>query len=93
MDATAREALLRQATNLTADELRSIMRTLELTQARLAQDLGVEPNTVWRWVNGKLLVPQYAVAYLCGQLQIVDLRRRLATRGGGAVTGDRPSRA
>jgi len=77
LNSEAREALLRQATNLTADELREVMRSLGLTQARLALDLGVEPNTVWRWVNGKLLVPQYAVAYLVAKMQIRDLERRL----------------
>jgi transcriptional regulator with XRE-family HTH domain len=49
---------------MTSIEFRIAIRTLRLTQRALAARLGVREETVSRWANGKIDVPQYAVAYL-----------------------------
>lgn len=38
-------------------ELKEARLKLDLTQAQLAEILGVKPNTVARWENGVLVVP------------------------------------
>lgn len=43
------------------DELKKRRVALGLTQAQLAETLGVKPNTVARWENGVLAVPQAIV--------------------------------
>jgi transcriptional regulator with XRE-family HTH domain len=49
---------------MTPAELRVTIRTLGITQRTLAKRLGLREETVSRWANGKIEVPQYAVAYL-----------------------------
>jgi transcriptional regulator with XRE-family HTH domain len=58
---------------LTNLELRATLKTLGLTQKWLAERMGVETSTVWRWAHGELPVPQYVVADL-------KLRRTIAER-------------
>jgi transcriptional regulator with XRE-family HTH domain len=43
---------------MTGDELREKRTTINLTQAQLADVLGVKSNTVARWERGLILVPQ-----------------------------------
>jgi transcriptional regulator with XRE-family HTH domain len=40
------------------------LKDADLTQRALAERLGVDPNTVNRWIGGELAVPKYADAYL-----------------------------
>lgn len=59
---------------MTADEFRATLKSLGLRQRWLAERLGVSTSTVWRWANGDLPVPQYAVFAL-------SLIRQLAAEG------------
>ena len=45
---------------MTADQFRETLRTLQIRQNWLADQLGIETSTVNRWATGKLPVPQYA---------------------------------
>jgi DNA-binding transcriptional regulator YiaG len=49
---------------MTADELRAALEALDMPQRVFAAHLGVAPNTVYRWTNGGLPVPGYAVAFV-----------------------------
>lgn len=49
---------------MTADSLRSTLRTLNVGQAWLARQLKVHPNTVSLWATGAVPVPGYAEAFL-----------------------------
>lgn len=49
---------------MTSNELRAELSALGWTQKRLADRLGVEPDTVGRWANGRTPVPGYVVEYL-----------------------------
>jgi len=62
---------------MTADELRDTLRALDKSQTQFAQEMGVEHNTVWRWVHGVITVPQYAIAYLETLRKLQDMRARL----------------
>jgi transcriptional regulator with XRE-family HTH domain len=46
---------------LTAPEFRAALKALGVSQKWLAERLGVDPVTVWRWAAGAMPVPQYAV--------------------------------
>ncbi|HYG76349.1 MAG TPA: helix-turn-helix domain-containing protein [Planctomycetota bacterium] len=55
---------------MTGKELRSIRDRLQLTQEKLARNLGVTPNTVARWERGEMTIgPTVAAAvqYLAAQ--------------------------
>jgi transcriptional regulator with XRE-family HTH domain len=49
---------------MSGPEFRELLSRATLNQSQLAAILGVAPNTVSRWVNGKLPIPRYAIAYL-----------------------------
>ena len=49
---------------MTNVELKSLRTRLGLTQAELAEDVGVVPNTLARWERGELGIPVWAVARL-----------------------------
>lgn len=52
---------------MTGDELQSARKRLDLTQAALAEELGVATNTVYRWEAGLRAMPAWAhnfVVYL-----------------------------
>ena len=53
---------------MSALELRQAMKHLQLRQVDLAEQLGVSPHTVKRWVHGTQPVPQYValVIHLMG---------------------------
>jgi transcriptional regulator with XRE-family HTH domain len=44
--------------------LRATLKSLGMTQADLAAELGVSQGTVSRWANGSLRLPVYVTAYL-----------------------------
>lgn len=41
-----------------ADELQWAMTQLNVTQVELAAMIGVDPSTVWRWVNASTTIPR-----------------------------------
>lgn len=41
-------------------ELRAAMRTLGVTKTQLSRACGVDFSTVWRWIDGKTIIPVYA---------------------------------
>jgi transcriptional regulator with XRE-family HTH domain len=49
---------------MTGPEFRAALKTLGIRQNWLATKLGVSNVTVWRWANGDLPVPQYAITVL-----------------------------
>ena len=49
---------------MTALDLTTTLRSLGLTQAQFASELGVHVQTVNRWATGKIAVPRYVIAYL-----------------------------
>lgn len=49
---------------MTSNELRAELTALGWTQRRLADRLGVDPDTVSRWTNGRTAVPAYVAEYL-----------------------------
>ena len=63
---------------MTPAELRTALKSLNLSQRSLAERLGVEPATVNRWATGKVPVPQYA-AYV---LELLAERREIAAKLG-----------
>lgn len=40
-----------------AAELRDLIVTARKSQGWLADQLGVRPNTIWRWANGNMPIP------------------------------------
>jgi transcriptional regulator with XRE-family HTH domain len=62
------------------DELRRLRTVLDLTQAGLADELGVTSNTVARWERDEVAIPE-PVARLAKLL--VKLRRTPRKRRGG----------
>jgi len=58
------------------DKLRGIREQLELTQAQLAAELGVRPNTVARYERGILAIPR--VVELAIEALVVRFRARKA---------------
>lgn len=55
---------------MNGQEFREIRRELGLSQERLARQLGVTMNTVWRWETLQEVpkIPELAIRYLQGQL-------------------------
>ena len=49
---------------MTKDELRAIRERMKLTQAELAEKLGVASNTVARWEQGKRPIPVLAERFV-----------------------------
>jgi len=49
---------------MTGPELRAALKSLNLSQRSLAERLGVLPQTVNKWAQGKLPVPKYAAYVL-----------------------------
>lgn len=49
---------------MTSEELRAALIKLGWSQVRLARRLGVAPDTVIRWTNGRTPTPQYVAEYL-----------------------------
>lgn len=47
-----------------APELRDMIVSAGKSQGWLADQIGVRPNTVWRWVNGELPIPDTRDAHL-----------------------------
>lgn len=45
---------------MTAPEFRAALKALSITQKFLADKLGLDKTTVWRWARGDTPVPQYA---------------------------------
>jgi transcriptional regulator with XRE-family HTH domain len=65
---------------MTADQIRDVLRSLGKSQTQLANELGIEHNTVWRWIHGVNPIPQWIVAYisLLLRLQITEAALRHA---------------
>ena len=42
---------------MTADELKAMLVSLNMSQGALAVELGVRPETVWRWTKGRNPIP------------------------------------
>lgn len=62
---------------MTGEELKNRRNALGLTQAELAEILDVKPNTIARWENGVLSVPQTV------ELAMETVERKYGkTRGG-----------
>ena len=59
---------------MTAAEFRAALRGLGLSQRAFAARLGVDHNTVSRWVLGKVPVPHYA-EYVLELLVLTDTAR------------------
>lgn len=59
---------------ISAEQLRRGLKALQLRQVDLAEQLGVSPHTVKRWVHGTQPVPQYValVIYLLSQNQAAE---------------------
>jgi predicted transcriptional regulator len=49
---------------LTASELRHLLKETKLRQYRFAAILGRSPQIVSDWVNGRIPVPGYAIAFI-----------------------------
>jgi DNA-binding transcriptional regulator YiaG len=63
-----------QLTN--GEKMKAARQSLELTQAQLADELGVKANTVYRWESGILDVPKIA------ELAVETLVSRAKKRSG-----------
>jgi transcriptional regulator with XRE-family HTH domain len=68
---------------VTSPEIRAALESLDLTQAKVARHLGVNPATVSDWVRGKRPAPQHFIAWLHAavhirkQDQLIDRLRTL----------------
>jgi transcriptional regulator with XRE-family HTH domain len=51
---------------MTPEEFRAARAALGLSQAKMAQRLGVEGNTVWRWEKGTHPIPKWAAIIVKG---------------------------
>ena len=60
---------------MTPDDLKTHLDTLDWSQAEFARQVGVAPNTVYRWMAGTLPVP----AWLTGYLDMAVTVRRCVT--------------
>ena len=52
---------------MTPEEFRAARAALGLSQAKLAAQLGVEENTIWRWEKGYHPVPKWAAIAIKSQ--------------------------
>ncbi len=59
-----------------SQRVRQLLQELDWNQAKLANKLGVAPNTVSRWMTGALPVPSWLHEYLGAMLAL----RRLAVQ-------------
>ena len=66
---------------MTSNELRAELAALRWTQKRLADRLGVDPDTVSRWTNGRTDVPAYVAEYL----RVVAIVVRFASKISGEM--------
>jgi DNA-binding transcriptional regulator YiaG len=65
------------------EKMKAARQSLELTQAQLADELGVKPNTVYRWESGILDVPkiaELAVETLVTRAKVKSARKKPAKR-------------
>jgi transcriptional regulator with XRE-family HTH domain len=42
---------------MTGEELRQILAKLGMSQGELSRQIGVRPETVWRWIKGRHPIP------------------------------------
>lgn len=49
---------------MTADEFRTVLTALDMTQSSFARKVGISRVAVNRWANGETKVPKLAAAYI-----------------------------
>lgn len=59
-------------------EFQSTLRSVGLSQRKLAGRLGVAVTTVNRWATGHVVVPRYAEAYLELYAERIEIARKLS---------------
>lgn len=45
---------------MTAEELKKILKDMDMSQGELARELGVRPETIYRWCKGRHPIPATA---------------------------------
>lgn len=56
-------------------ELQQVLSALKWSQAKLSRRIGVDKNTVGRWVSGKNKVPKVVIMYLELKYVLQDLAK------------------
>jgi DNA-binding transcriptional regulator YiaG len=62
-----------QSRTMTAQEFRTTIRALGISQRALAKRLGLAVSTVNRWAVGEAPVPEYAIAFIQERRKLRDI--------------------